>query len=150
MTSTENSVGIGAADAPNTPQDAAVVGLLERLESQRVINAWNRPLGPVDKEHVNPDGPEAASVIRSLTAERDAFRSACATTAGKLMVAVQRAERAEAERDALREALERAGDRLTQLSDDCFSTGRDGAGEDAERYAEEARAALSSLKGEPS
>lgn len=43
--------------------------LKERLRSQRVVNAWSRPLGPVDKECVNPDGPEAADRIEALEAD---------------------------------------------------------------------------------
>jgi len=67
VTSTENSEGTSLQ--ASEPKDAAVVGLIERLEAKFSGDVHSASDGLL----VNPDGPEAASVIRRLQAERDAL-----------------------------------------------------------------------------
>lgn len=110
-----------------SPKDAAVVGLLDRT---REIATW---LGEGDPgaegsvllsrsvaAEVSADLTGCLNLIRSLTAELDDAREGRKMiSSGAMDLSVmyasanERAERAEAERDALREALERQIDNMS-------------------------------------
>jgi hypothetical protein len=66
----------------SAPQASSVSELVERLlrtEKRKSYAVTNRTAPPIESEYdapVNPDGPEAADHLQSLTAERDALREA--------------------------------------------------------------------------
>lgn len=83
--------------APDTSPEA-VEAMIENLGKRGRKTGWL----------ANPDGPEAAAMLRAVASERDAL-SKCVAAADRLVPATEdmiaRVEAAEAETAALREAL---------------------------------------------
>lgn len=159
---------LSSPDAPNTPQGAAVVGLLERLDFLSPCDDMASH-GADMEANVGETCTEAASVIRSLTAERDEWKAEAEAHAFSLDQENKAAAQIEAERDALREALEPSGDTKAayhgEFKFQVTQWREDDEGEQEEYLADfvvpwttvkeimaaiKARSALSSLKGAPS